>query len=220
VTSELSQDRTLTCAVHRSGILYGRLARNWPKIYSLSTPCMGSTLRSGGPCLASGSELLTSRKRDESNMPKLDPLLVFQPDNSSDSEVRQLKLTISVLRQALEEGTVARDELSRTIRAECDSEIAQLRQTITRLRDEVERSQDEHSQELRRLSATANDKAIQLQSTITALRAQLEDSAVQVMSQDQAAIAVAASEISELRATCQALRDELDRVRANARRGP
>ena len=56
-------------------------------------------------------------KRNERDMPKLDSLLVHQPDNASDVEVRQLKLTISALRQALEEGTVARDELSRTIRA-------------------------------------------------------------------------------------------------------
>jgi hypothetical protein len=59
-------------------------------------------------------------------MPELEPLFILPPDNPPDAEVRQLKLTIAALRQALEESTAARDELSRTIRAGYDSEISQL----------------------------------------------------------------------------------------------
>ena len=54
-------------------------------------------------------------------MPELDSLFILPPDNPPDAEIRQLKLTIAALRQALEEGAAARDELSRTIRAGYDS---------------------------------------------------------------------------------------------------
>ena len=57
-------------------------------------------------------------------MPALDLLFVVQPNNAPDAEMSELKLTIAALRQALEDGGTARDELSRMIRPECDSEIS------------------------------------------------------------------------------------------------
>jgi len=44
-------------------------------------------------------------------MPALDSLFVVQPNSAPDAEIRQLKLTIAALRQALEDGGTARDEL-------------------------------------------------------------------------------------------------------------
>jgi hypothetical protein len=75
-------------------------------------------------------------------MPELEPLFILPPDNPPD-EVRQLKLTIAALRQALEESTAARDELSRTIRAGYDSEISQLKSTIAALRAQLEQMEHE-----------------------------------------------------------------------------
>jgi hypothetical protein len=61
-------------------------------------------------------------------MPKVDSLVPPAADQTPDGgELRQLKLTIAALRQALEDSTATPDELSQTIRAEC--EIAQHKST-------------------------------------------------------------------------------------------
>jgi hypothetical protein len=45
--------------------------------------------------------------RNEIDMPALDSWFVVQPNGAPDGEIRQLKLTIAALRQALEDGGTA-----------------------------------------------------------------------------------------------------------------
>ena len=76
-------------------------------------------------------------------MPALNSGFVVQPNSAPDGEIRQLKLTIAALRQALEDGGTARDELSRMIRAEYDSEISHLKSTIAAVRAQLEQTERE-----------------------------------------------------------------------------
>src|SRR3984957_10767540 len=98
-------------------------------------------------------------------MPALDSLFVVQPNNAPDAEIRQLKLTIAALRQALEDGGTARDELSRMIRAECDSEISRLKSTIAAVRAQLEQTERETQAAVARAIGDAAKEITQLRQT-------------------------------------------------------
>ena len=95
-------------------------------------------------------------------MPALDSLFVVQPNNAPDAEVRQLKLTIAALRQALEDGSTARDELSRMIRAEYESEISHLKSTIAAVRAQLEQTERETQEAVSRAIGDAARKGEQI----------------------------------------------------------
>src|SRR5215471_17340076 len=93
-------------------------------------------------------------------MPHVDSLVVVQPDNTPDVEIRQLKLTIAALRQALEESSTAREELSRTTQAGHENEISQLRSIIAVLRAQLEQlEQTSHAADARAKADAANEIA-------------------------------------------------------------
>ncbi len=69
---------------------------------------------------------------NERAVPNLDSLLAIPPDDAANAEIRQLKMTSAALRQALEQGAMAREEFSRTLHAARESEISQLKATSRR----------------------------------------------------------------------------------------
>src|ERR1700693_3187124 len=107
-------------------------------------------------------------------MPALDSLFVVQPNSAPDAEIRQLKLTIAALRQALEDGGTARDELSRMIRAEYESENSHLKSTIAAVRGPLEQTERETQQAVARAIDDAAKEIAQLRQTIISLRDDIE----------------------------------------------
>jgi hypothetical protein len=108
------------------------------------------------------------------DMPALDSWFVVQPNSAPDAEIRQLKLTITALRQALEDGSAARDELSRMIRAEYESEISHLKSTIAAVRAHLEQTERETQEAVARAIGDAAKETAQLRQTIISLRDDIE----------------------------------------------
>jgi chromosome segregation ATPase len=113
---------------------------------------------------------------NEKVVPNLDSLLATLPDNAADIDVRQLKMTIVALRQALEEDAIAREEFSRTLQAAHKSEISQLKATIAALRAQLEQMEQNSEAAVTRAKADAADEIAQLRQTIVSLRGELERS--------------------------------------------
>jgi phage shock protein A len=94
-----------------------------------------------------------------------------------DAEIRQLKLTIAALRQALEDRSTARDELSRMIRAEYESEISHLKSTIAAVRAQLEQTERETQEAVARAigDASQGDRAVATDDNIFVMTSRRRD---------------------------------------------
>jgi hypothetical protein len=72
----------------------------------------------------------------------------------------------AALRQAFEDGSTARDELSRMIRAEYESEISHLKSTIAAVRAQLEQTERETQEAVARAIGDAAREIAQLRQTI------------------------------------------------------
>jgi hypothetical protein len=135
-------------------------------------------------------------------------LFVVQPNSAPDAEIRQLKLTIAALRQALEDGGTARDELSRTIRAEYESEISHLKSTIAAVRAQLEQTKLETQEAVARAIGDVTNDIAQLRQTIICLRDDIETTRYD--HEIRGLGATANEKTVQLQSTITALRGELE----------
>ena len=93
---------------------------------------------------------------------------------AAETELRQMRDTVSTLRDSLEQFRLEKDRSVQAVAAEANDEIGQLKGTIGALRDEIERGKIAHDDTVQRLRRDFRDENNQQQQTIAMLRAQLE----------------------------------------------
>jgi predicted nucleic acid-binding Zn-ribbon protein len=89
-------------------------------------------------------------------------------------EVRDLKNTISALRQSVEEARAAADQRVQDAVAASNYEISQLKATTAALRQALEEERAERDAKVREALRGASDEIAQLRAAVAALRESLE----------------------------------------------
>ncbi len=125
---------------------------------------------------------------------------------------RQLKLTILALRQALEEGAVAQDEISRGLRTRYEGEINQLQGTVSALRAELEEIHHQNQAAIRHATAEFASENAQLRQTIASLREKLERSQNEHDQDIERVNARAKNAAIQMQATIRSLREQLEQT--------
>ncbi len=91
-----------------------------------------------------------------------------------DREIRQLKDTISAMRQQMEEMAAAANARVQQAVADSRDETTQLKAAVQAMRDQLEQMRFEKQRDIQQAVADANAEIEQLKGTIRALREELE----------------------------------------------
>jgi len=90
------------------------------------------------------------------------------------TENRQLKDTITALREALEKQKIECEERVQKVTASLNDEIAQLKSTVFALREELEANTVRYEEKVQQMERDAHNEKKQLRQMITTLRYTLE----------------------------------------------
>jgi phosphoribosyl 1,2-cyclic phosphodiesterase len=94
---------------------------------------------------------------------------------SANDEIRQLKTTVTKLREELEKESAEKNSLVQRAVAEAKMEIDQLKETVVALRASMEEDKATHEESVQETKRCARDESQQLKKTIAVLREKLEE---------------------------------------------
>jgi len=95
--------------------------------------------------------------------------------SAAHDEIKQLKRTVTKLREALEKESMEKDSMVQRAVAEANMEIDQLKETVVALRNSMEKSQAQHEECVQETKRSARDESQHLKKTIAVLRERLEE---------------------------------------------
>lgn len=112
-----------------------------------------------------------SRSSPDSTSPNAD---TFVEADATSREMRDLRNTITALRQAVEEARSGADQRVRDAISGQNYEISQLKATTAALRDALEQERADKDKRVREALRAASDEIVQLKAVVAALRETLE----------------------------------------------
>ena len=104
-----------------------------------------------------------------------------QPFNF-ETENKFLKITITALRDKMEDLKIQQEDNIQRAKAGSADEISQLQQTVNALRSEMEKTQISKEEEIQLAVSKVSDQNTQLKGTVNSLREELEKSDIEHLS--------------------------------------
>jgi len=132
-------------------------------------------------------------------------------------EIRQLKDTISSMRDQMEEMRAAEQQKIQQAVVSVNEETIQLRHTVARMREELENARASEQQKTQQAVAASRDEVIQLRATVQALRDEMERQKFGFEDSIQSLQAASRNEIKQLQLTIVDLRGKLETSDADGR---